>query len=658
MATVTNYVSNYYSINTTTDLTYIVSASNAGSQGYFSQPWFYQPSGELIKIEQPGIPYYLIGFGVPISGFDVYWQWGPDTFIHSLSVDDVNIPFPWGKNSFTVSWPSVLASNDTITGSNLPDHLGGYAGDDTLTGWAGDDLLDGGLGVDTLVGGVGNDIYVVDSLSDVVTENSGEGTDLVRVNIASAGGTYILGDTLENATLVSAVAYGLVGNGLDNVLTGNAKVNGITGGDGNDTLDGGAGADVLAGGLGDDVYYVDNTGDVVIENAGEGNEQVFTSRSYTLGANIESLTLTGNAAIRGTGNSEDNTITGNAKANTLDGGAGADTLIGGAGNDKIIDMAGDNVVIDDSGNTRVTLGLGADTVTTGAGNDNINAGDGDNVIDAGIGINRITSGSGDDAIASGLRGDIINAGDGANDITAGDGNNRVTALGGDDTIYAGIGNDNINAGDGDNVIDAGIGSNRITTGSGSDTITTGSGNDIINAGDGINFVWAGDGNNRVTALGGDDTIYTGVGNDIIKAGEGNNVIAGGAGNDKLVSGGGNDSINGGVGKDTLTGGAGNDCFIFDNLAQGGVDTISDFLTLNDVLVFEDDVFTSLAGGISSANLVVGYKAVAQESDDYLIFDTYGGKLYYDVDGNGAGAALQIALLKGVSTLDTSNLLIE
>ena len=126
----------------------------------------------------------------------------------------------------------------------------------------------------------------------------------------------------------------------------------------------------------------------------------------------------------------------------------------------------------------------------------------------------------------------------------------------------------------------------------------------------------------------------------------------------MVSGSGNDIINGGAGADKLTGGAGNDSFVFDNLAQGGIDSIADFLTLSDVLVFEDSVFTSLAGGIAAENLVVGAGAVAQDGNDFLIFNTKGGKLYYDADGNGAGAAIQIAALKGVTTLDISNLLIE
>jgi hypothetical protein len=126
------------------------------------------------------------------------------------------------------------------------------------------------------------------------------------------------------------------GNELANMLSGNAAANTLNGGAGNDTLNGGAGADSLIGGLGDDTFIVDNSGDSVSENSGEGTDTVQAALTYTLTANVENLTLSGIAAINGTGNELANVLVGNTAANALDGGAGADILLGGLGSDTFV----------------------------------------------------------------------------------------------------------------------------------------------------------------------------------------------------------------------------------------------------------------------------------------------------------------------------------
>jgi len=125
-----------------------------------------------------------------------------------------------------------------------------------------------------------------------------------------------------------------MGNSANNTLTGNA---------GNDTLNGGAGTDILRGGMGNDIYVVDTAKDSVTENANEGIDTVQSAITYTLGANVENLTLTGTTAINGTGNTLNNVLTGNSAANILTGNAGNDTLDGGAGNDTLVGGTGNDV---------------------------------------------------------------------------------------------------------------------------------------------------------------------------------------------------------------------------------------------------------------------------------------------------------------------------
>ena len=175
-------------------------------------------------------------------------------------------------------------------------------------------------------------IYVVDSTTDVITENTNEGTDTVQSSV-----TFSLAalTNIENLTLTgSSVIHG-TGNASNNVITGNSVNNTLAGDAGNDTLNGGTGVDTLIGGTGDDVYIVDSTTDVITENANEGTDTIQSSVTFSLAAlpNIENLTLTGSAAINGTGNASNNVITGNTANNTLDGGTGIDNLIGGTGND-------------------------------------------------------------------------------------------------------------------------------------------------------------------------------------------------------------------------------------------------------------------------------------------------------------------------------------
>ncbi|MEZ5958685.1 MAG: calcium-binding protein [Hyphomonadaceae bacterium] len=113
----------------------------------------------------------------------------------------------------------------------------------------------------------------------------------------------------------------------------------IVGNIGADTLDGGGGADFMVGGAGDDLYFVDNIGDVVIENAGEGTADViYTSLAfYSVGdTDVEQISITSTAGSYIIGNALANLIVGNSGADTLEGRAGADVLVGNDGADNFL----------------------------------------------------------------------------------------------------------------------------------------------------------------------------------------------------------------------------------------------------------------------------------------------------------------------------------
>ncbi len=90
--------------------------------------------------------------------------------------------------------------------------------------------------------------------------------------------------------------------------------------------------------------------------------------SYTLGANVEGLTL-GFGALNGTGNALHNRIVGNISDNKLDGGGGIDQLNGAGGNDSLLGGLGSDYLNGDSGNDTLKGGADIDFLSGGAGAD-------------------------------------------------------------------------------------------------------------------------------------------------------------------------------------------------------------------------------------------------------------------------------------------------
>ena len=133
-----------------------------------------------------------------------------------------------------------------------------------------------------------------------------------------------------------------------------------------------------------------------------------------------------------------------------------------------------------------------------------------------------------------------------------------------------------------------------------------------------------------------------------------NTLTGGSGQDTLNGGAGNDSLIGGLGNDTLTGGIGLDTFVFDTAlnATTNRDTITDFSHADDTIQLSKTIMTTLGttGTLSFDDFKVSTGAsgigtiTSFDASDRIIYNQTSGALYYDTDGSGATAAIQIALI--------------
>jgi Ca2+-binding RTX toxin-like protein len=472
-----------------------------------------------------------------------------------------------------------FATDETITGATGNDTLSGGDGDDVLIGLAGNDVLDGGNGDDVLRGGTGDDTLI-----------GGDGIDTASYSDAAAGVTVNLGLVGAQATGMGSDSLSgienVTGSAFNDVLTGDAGANQLDGGAGNDLLDGGTGADKMIGGTGNDIYFVDDSGDQVVELAGEGTDTVNSSISYALTANVENLILTG-AALNGTGNDLDNAITGNANHNVLDGGAGADAMRGGAGNDTyVVDNAGDQVI--------ELEGEGIDTVRA-----SVSYALADNV------ENLVLTGTAANGTGNGL----------ANVITGNASDNMLSGGAGDDTLDGGAGNDPLDGGTGADTMRGGTGNDLYIVDNAGDQVIelSGEGTDTVHSS--LNYTLGANLENLV--LTGTAAIGTGNGlANVITGNASDNLLFGGAGNDMLDGGAGNDTLDGGTGADTMRGGTGNDIYIVDNsgdlvieLAGEGRDTVRASVSYTLGGNVEDLVLTGTANlngtGNDLANVMIG-----------------------------------------------------
>lgn len=232
-------------------------------------------------------------------------------------------------------------------------------------------------------------------------------------------------------------------------------------------------------------------------------------------------------------------------------------------------------------------------------------------------------------------------------ISCTDGDDDASGEDGDDDIDGELGDDHVSGGRGRDHLDGGDGMDTLEGGANQDTLVGGHGDDDLSGGGGGDDLSCGSGSDSVDGGTGADTVNGGGGHDDLGGGAGDDELSGRSGSDRLLGGSGEDLLEGGQGHDVLTGGAGADDFRFDSLSRSDSDRIRDFSTLEDTIELDTSVFTAFGdalGDLAADHFVANAEGVARDADDFLVYETDTGRLFYDADGNGDGAAVQIAVI--------------
>jgi len=544
---------------------------------------------------------------------------GNDTFVVN-KISDVIQAQSTGSNTNTIQTSVSYTNADNVqyltgTGSANITLTSSWYGSDVVTAniWGNDTLVDGSYyGNVTMVGGYGNDTFVVNDTSDIV-QSTGYGTNTIQSSVdytASANVQKLTGTGMADITLTGGSYNG-------EVITANYW--------GYDTLVAGSGiATLVGGGTGGDTFVVNNVYDVVQVSANTYNaycpNEIQTSVSYTIAANVQYLTGIGSADLTLTGNAySGDVITANSGNDWLVAGSGIVTLVGGTGNDTFVvkninDVvqaqstgsntntiqssvsytASDNVqnlmgtgsaAISLTGNQNsnevITANYGNDTLIGGGGNDTLVAGIGNDWLVAGSGLVTLVGGSGNDTFVVNNTADIVQAlsnyGYNTNTIqtsvsyTAADNVIKLTGTGSGNITLTG--NQTLAV-----LITANSGNDTLVAGTNWDTLVGGTGNDtfvVKNAGDivqaksgGINTIQTSA--SYTASINVQDLFGTGTaaitltgnsGNDLIIGNSGTDTLTGGSGTNVLEAGFGNSTLKDIGGANALIAGSGNDTLI-------------------------------------------------------------------------------------------------
>lgn len=539
---------------------------------------------------------------------------------------------------------------DTLSGGEGNDILNGGAGDDALQGGEGNDALTGGLGNDYLDGGTGINTYYFnqgdgqDQIANfyysgndttethiqfnfnaesiqliksydqliIVVKNAGQPDDQLTVDNAFGEGSTLKRLLFADGTewnLEQIKTHSLIGTDQDDYLIGfegrDDQIIGRLGQDtlmglsGNDLLDGGADQDYVYGGTGNDSLY-----------GGEGNDSLYGEAGHDL-------------------------LIGDAGDDTLAGGDGNDTLIGGLGNDYLFG------------------GIGNDSYTIDSANDVIfeYAKEGTDIVYSSIPVLSLFDNV-ENLTLTGVATIDATGNSLANILTGNSADNQLNGGSGNDTLYGLQGNDSLTGGTGQDIMYGGIGNDSYDVDHVADVIHEFAGEGIDTVKSSISYS-LGDFLENLTLT--KSAAINGTGNAL------NNILTGNTGINTLDGGLGSDTLKGGLGNDVLTGGLGSDTFVFDTTlnAASNKDTVTDFNPTEDTLALVRSIFSKLnTGNIPIDQFIAGAGLTAgQDSNDYLIYNTSTGDVYYDKDGSGAQQAVCFMTLSNKPVLTYDDFLV-
>lgn len=243
--------------------------------------------------------------------------------------------------------------------------------------------------------------------------------------------------------------------------------------------------------------------------------------------------------------------------------------------------------------------------------------------------------------------------DGKGAIATASVNVAIKAVGGG--IVGTAGDDNLIGTANNDIIRGLAGNDTVRGGNGNDTLYGGDGNDLVEGGNGKDTLYGDRGNDTLLGGNADDRVYGGDGNDCLDGGNGNDTLSGGDGNDTLIGGNSDDLLIGGKGFDLLTGGNSSDRFYLSDTRTGVFDTITDLKVGQDTILISQAEFglSQALGTLDPGLFYLGSSAVNQS--DRFIYDSSTGKLFFDADGIGSAAQVQIGLLSNKATLTSSNI---